>query len=198
MAIFCIIVAAVVGASYAPYMPEVFGMLTSRLVADVVVKPSHASPLQWVGSNAETQAAYRALAARAQDVRAIVGTGVLVTLAIGLVRRSISPEVATAACLFMFVTVVLLAGSLDRMNIGFVTAILLIGRFHRVARRVGTALYVAVGIVSITLGYSLSLIEERTESVIVATSCVMMFGWLIGLASGLVRTVGHGAVASAQ
>lgn len=187
MAIFCVIVVVVTVATYAPYVPEVFDMLRTRLAVDVIAKPTHASPLRWVGSSALTQAAYRELAHRAQYVRAIVGPAILVTLAIGLVRRSISPGVATASLLVTFVTLVLLSGSLDRMNIGFVIAILLIGTLHPVARRIAAAWYVALGTVSVVLGYSLSLVEERVESLIVATGCLILCGWLIGLASGLLR-----------
>jgi hypothetical protein len=194
MAIFCVIVVVVTAATYVPYLPEVLGTLTTRLAMDVIVKPTHASPLTWVGSSAETLAAYSELARRAQDVRAIVGFVILVTLVIGLARRSISPEVATASLLVTFVTLVLLSGSLDRMNIGFVMAILLIGTLHRVARRVATALYIALGTVSVALGYSLSLVEERAESLVVAAGCLLLFGWLAGLASGLVRGIAPAAV----
>jgi hypothetical protein len=195
MAIFCGIVMAVTAATYVPYLPQAISTMTTRLANDIIVRPTHASPLIWVGSSAGTLAAYSQLAQRAQVVRVIAGTVLLVTLATGLMRRSISPEAATASLLVTFVTLVLLSGSLDRMNIGFVMAILLIGMLYRVARWVATALYVALGTVSITLGFSLSLIEERAESIIVAAGCVMLFGWLIGLASGLVGGIAPAALA---
>lgn len=195
MAIFCVIVGAVTAVTYLPYLPEVLSAMANRMALDVSVKPTHASPLTWVSSSAETLAAYSELTRRAHHVRAIVGPVILATLVIGLVRRSISPEVATASLLVAFVTLVLLSGSLDRMNIGFVTAILLIGTLHRVARRVATVLYLALGTVSVLLGYSLSLVEERVESLIVAAGCLLLFGWLAGLASGLVRGMTPAATA---
>lgn len=168
-----------------PYLSNLEWMLTARVGADVGL-PGHASPFQWVFPPEYLLAVTHIPIAlqRAWYARIVVGLVLSVLVGVGLARRTLSMETATAALLLALVWIVLVAGGLDRMNIGMVPAILLIGRNHPWARRVAVALYVALGVVSLTMGYALSLHEQRAEALVIAGGLLAMLGFLAYLAIG--------------
>ena len=65
-------------------------------------------------------------------------------IAYGFWRRRVTPAIITAFALIIFIDVWLLAGSLDRMNIGILVSILLLGEFW-IGNRFAIVSYYAIG-----------------------------------------------------
>ena len=105
---------------FTPFLPDVLTMMTTRLDSNINSdKPNHAA----IGR------IFFALAG--DNWRIVKNLFVVFFIAIHLLlfrKRSFSPEVFTASSLLFFVDISLQNGSLDRMNIGFMVAALLISQ----------------------------------------------------------------------
>lgn len=179
LAVFLAVAAASAIVWYLPYAPHSFTVLRARLAADLVPIPSHASPLYWLGPRAETLAAHLQLTHRAQMFRLVAIPILSGVVLYGMWTRKVTASIATAALLAGFMALVLIGGSLDRMNIAFVPAIVLLGREHVWARRLAIGWYVALGLVSVSLGFRLSLWEERYEAMVVGVGAILFFFWIL-------------------
>lgn len=156
-----------------PYAADVLRIMQIK-IGENAIAPDHASPLVWLVNKENTALTI----SRAWLARVVITAAVLLLGGIGLIRRTVSAELATAAGLMLVVCVLLIGGSMDRLNIAIVTAILLIGMQHAVARRAAVAIYVGLGFISAGLGYRLSLSEERTEALVVGLGVALLVGLL--------------------
>ena len=118
-ACYAAIVAVVAAVWFLPYLHNIFAMMTHRLSPELgTALPKQGSmwlPACWIlpGHWAAVKNAFMLFF-------------VLRNL-IGFARGRLAPEVITASLLVLFVDVALLAGNLDRYNIGLLVAILIIG-----------------------------------------------------------------------
>jgi hypothetical protein len=179
--VFVVIAGVAAVAWHLPYRTDWAAMMSKRFGDDLNF-PRYASPFSLTRSPTYYITHYDDVIARALYARVAVAVVLVVATAIGMIRRTIVPEVATAALVILFVGVMLIAGGLDRINIGIVTAILLIGTHHRFARRVAVAFYVALGLVSAAVGFVIYRSEQRTEALGLAVGLALMMGFLIWLA----------------
>lgn len=103
---------------FVPFLPEVIGMMSVRLSSNLLQSPQHSSiwtiPYElWPSAWRHTKTLF------------IVGFTVLVTY--GSVTKKLDVGIVTACILVFFVDISLNMGSLDRMNMGFLVAILILG-----------------------------------------------------------------------
>lgn len=127
------------------YMTEVFDMLFGRLDQNLnAMAPSHSSVWRFIYFSFP------------HAWTTIKSTTIVIFLALniwGLLRGKFGLNIITGSLLIWFVDISLLAGSLDRMNIGFVIAILLVGMTHTTAALLMSAIYVFAGSIVFFSGY---------------------------------------------
>ena len=119
MLIFGVLTAVAGLAMFAPFLPEVVAKASDRLSAHVgAAVPIHGSP-------------FALIATLWPDSWSFVHRGTMallvVVLVVGGLMRRLRSEVMTAGALVLFVVVGLTTGSLDRLNMAFLPATLLIG-----------------------------------------------------------------------
>src|SRR5262249_31050542 len=105
---------------FAPYAAQLKEMVQTRVASDVKL-PAHASPVTWTFpvDYVLTVDHYDEAVRRATYARITTGFAFIGLTFAAVIRRRMSIEVATAAALVASVSIDLVAGSLDRMNIGF-------------------------------------------------------------------------------
>lgn len=128
------------------YLPEVIKMMFQRLDQNVnALIPIHSSPWRFV----------QIIFPDTWQTIKIVGSILFCAInIIGLWRKRFGFEIATASILLWFVVISLLAGSLDRMNIAFISVILLVGMVQIKAGLILSAFYAFAGIIIFFTGYS--------------------------------------------
>jgi hypothetical protein len=165
-----------------PYLSDIWTLMTDRLRADLTEFPTAASPLTWLSAPDGYLQYPEEVTRRVFYARVASGFVLIAATVVGLVRGTMTAEAATTPVLMFFVTVVLLKGGLDRINIAIVTAILLIGVHHVRARKVAIGYYVGLGLVSAGLGFAGSRSEFRMEALGVAIGVVGLTAFLVALA----------------
>jgi len=127
------------------YLPEVFDMMLNRLDQNLnATIPTHSSIWRLI---------YHAAPDSWQTIKLIATVIFIVINVVGLLRKRFGLSILTASLLLWFVDISLLAGSLDRMNIGFLTAVLLMGVTHRNAALLLSAFYIFAGSIVFFSGY---------------------------------------------
>ena len=120
-----------------PFLPEVLDMVRSRLANNVIEAPGHASIWAWISS----------VLPRAWLWLRYLLIGALCGLTgWGLKRRAVDVELASITFLLVFVDVLLTQGSLDRMNIGLILSLLVMGQYSGASRLLLTVAYSAIGL----------------------------------------------------
>lgn len=128
------------------YMMEVFEMLFNRLDQNLnAPAPTHSSVWRFI---------YLSFQDSWQSIRMVITIIFLGINVVGVLRRQFGFNIVTASLLLWFVDISLLGGSLDRMNIGFVTVILLLGISHANAAMMMSAIYVFAGTIVFLSGYA--------------------------------------------
>ncbi|WP_147243340.1 hypothetical protein [Chitinophaga flava] len=128
---------------FLPYMPEVFSMMNTRLSTNIDSVPVHSAV--WV-------LGYRLAPDHWELIRK---AGLVIFILINLVaayKKKIGMVMISCSALMLFVDLMLNAGSLDRMNIGFLCVVTIIGtRYPLHGIRIGL-IYIILGIVSRLMG----------------------------------------------
>jgi len=131
--------------SFIPYIPEVYDMMMARLDAGANSEfPIHGSiwrwfyiwfPISWLSYKLGFTLFF-----------------FIINLLL-IIRKRATLEVFTASLLLWFLGVTLIAGSLDRMNIGFVIIILLVGMYHIRSAILISLYYVFAGCIVFFAGF---------------------------------------------
>jgi len=195
LVIFGVVGGAAALAWFIPFLPGFIEMSRQRLTDDTS-QPMAASPFVWLGSHLPINFERLRVIERARYARIVSAAAFIIVAVIGLIRRTITLEVASASFLLLFVTTAFIAGGLDRLNIGIASAILLIGTSHPTVRRIAVAWYVALGTFSVISGYRLSPLEPRYEGLFVGIAALALLGFMARLAFRF-RAPGGGVTAVA-
>lgn len=181
--VFALIALVTASAWHLRYVPGVITMMADRVGEDTTIA-THASPFTWITTEADYRTHVDSAKALLQVVRVGTLAAFLAPLALALLRRRISAETATAVLLVVFTCVFFVGGSLDRMNIAILSAILLIGTGHPNVRRAAVLWYTLLGVVSVVYGFRLSGREEHLEALMVGIGLLLMTAWLWWIALG--------------
>jgi hypothetical protein len=161
---------------FLPYFPEVLNMMKARIAGNVST-PAHGSMWVWISEIAPQWW---------NTVRHILTAVILITVFVGILRGSMTPATASGALLMIFVVVLLITGSLDRMNMGITCALLLLGVQAPVWGSI-LALYYSVGIFTSLLLSRLYGDAEWFDGIFITPLVVLYCIALVQLALGPVQ-----------
>lgn len=163
------------------YLPEVTEMMFQRLDQNVnALIPIHSSPWRMV---------YLMFPDSWELTKILFSIFFVIINVVGVWRRRLGLEIATASLLLWFVVISLLAGSLDRMNIAFVTIILLMGLKHGWGALFLLSFYSFAGVIIFFTGYASvhkidSLDSELYDSIFTLFFCLSYISLLTYFALG--------------